>query len=145
MVKILITALAVLLVTTGVAATKVHESTNELLQLRTRRLFQEQVEVQEQEQIQTRIQESQQGTGQETSLQTRLMLENQEMHQTQTQIQSRELIQFVQMTGSQSGTSNQWGIENPGSTAGYDPDSKPRPNYEVQARYQQKSQQRGCP
>ena len=148
MIKILITILAVLLVASGAvgaAAAGADESTMDSLQLWTRQLFQEQVELQTQEQTQARIETGQPETDQDTPLQTRLMLENQEMLQAQNQIQSRQQIQLNQTIGSQNGTANQWGMENSDSTTRYGPDSNPNPQYQLQTRDGCGNQQGGRP
>jgi len=148
MIKILINVLAVLLVASGAvgaAAAGADEDTMESLQLWTRQLFQEQVELHTQDQTQARVGTGQPETDQDTPVQTRLMLENHEMLQTQNQIQSRQQIQLNQTIGLQNGTTNQWGMESSGSTARYGPDSNPNLQYQLQTKDGCGKQQGGRP
>jgi hypothetical protein len=148
MIKVLIPVLVVLLVTSGAvsaAAAGVDENTLESLQLWTRQLFQEQVELQAQEQTQTKVEASQQKTSQNTPLQTRLMQENQEMLKTQDCIQSQVQFQLKQAIGPQDGTGYQWGMEVPASGNSYGPGSSPNPVHIPQTGDGSGTQQRGKP
>jgi hypothetical protein len=130
MIKNLITVLAVVLVAAGAVgevAAGADENTMESLQLWTRQLVQDRVELQAQEQTQTRIEASQQDTSQDTPVQIRLRLEDQEMLQTQNRIQSQDQIQLHETSGSQNGTSYQRGIDSPGSGNSCGPGSSYNP------------------